>query len=76
MQVPVWDARFPARDAFGRFVSQSQRTQWPNVAFQEAQSVRFSPNEMGWFAEKAAQEQAAVAANDDALGELFLGRLK
>ena len=49
MQVPVWDARFPARDAFGRFVSQSQRTQWPNVTFQEAQSVRFSPNEMGWF---------------------------
>ena len=44
MQVPVWDGQHPARDAFGRFVSQSQRLQWPNMTYEEARSVRFVPN--------------------------------
>ena len=44
MNVPVWNTQHPARDSFGRFVAESQRTQWTNVTYEEARSVRFVPN--------------------------------
>ena len=44
MQVPLWDNRsgIPARDAWGRFVAERHRVQWPNLTFEMAASVRFS----------------------------------
>ena len=44
MQVPVWDNRsgLPARDTWGRFVTEANRTQWPNLTYDEAVSLRFS----------------------------------
>ena len=46
MQVPLWDNRsgIPARDAWGRFVAERHRVQWPNLTFEMAASVRFSSN--------------------------------